>query len=91
MSRNADHRRHRKSCWITGCSPSPRWTPESRWIFVHVNGRGKETLNFQPHLSMNDYAGLAAALVVGAGIGELPPVVQPQLVRDGRLIEIMPK
>ena len=68
-----------------------RWTPESRWIFVHVNGRGKETLNFQPHLSMNDYAGLAAALVAGAGIGELPPVVQPQLVRDGRLIEIMPK
>ena len=68
-----------------------RWTPESRWIFVHVNGRDKETLNFQPHLSMNDYAGLAAALVVGAGIGELPPVVQPQLVRDGRLIEIMPK
>jgi len=91
MSRNADHRRHRKSCWITGCSPSPRWTPESRWIFAHVNGRGKETLNFQPHLSMNDYAGLAAALVAGAGIGELPPVVQPQLVRDGRLIEIMPK
>jgi len=68
-----------------------RWTPESRWIFVHVNGRDKETLNFQPHLSMNDYAGLAAALVAGAGIGELPPVVQPQLVRDGRLIEIMPK
>src|SRR6516225_1578364 len=68
-----------------------RWTPESRWIFVHVNGRDKETLNFQPHLSMNDYAGLAAALVVGAGIGELHPVVQPQLVRDGRLIEIMPK
>ena len=68
-----------------------RWTPESRWIFVHVNGRDKETLNFQPHLSMNYYAGLAAALVAGAGIGELPPVVQPQLVRDGRLIEIMPK
>jgi len=68
-----------------------RWTPESRWIFVHVNGRDKETLNFQPHLSMNDYAGLAAALVAGAGIGELPPVVQPQLVRGGRLIEIMPK
>ncbi|HTG58230.1 MAG TPA: LysR family transcriptional regulator [Terriglobia bacterium] len=42
-----------------------RWTPESRWIFVHVNGRDKETLNFQPHLSMNDYAGLAAALVAG--------------------------
>ena len=40
---------------------------------------------------MNDYAGLAAALLAGAGIGELPPVVQPELVRDGRLVEIMPK
>jgi DNA-binding transcriptional LysR family regulator len=68
-----------------------RWRPENRWIFVNVNGRDRETLNFQPHLSMNDYAGLAAALLAGAGIGELPPVVQPQLVRDGRLIEIMPK
>ena len=48
-------------------------------------------MTLQPHLSMNDYAGLAAALLAGAGIGELPPVVQPQLVRDGRLIEIMPK
>jgi len=68
-----------------------RWRPESRWIFVHVNGRDKETLNFQPYLSMNDYAGLAAALLAGAGIGELPPIVQPQLVGDGRLVEIMPK
>jgi DNA-binding transcriptional LysR family regulator len=68
-----------------------RWGPESRWIFAHVNGRDRETLNFDPYLSMNDYAGLAAALLAGAGIGELPPIVQPQLVRDGRLIEIMPK
>jgi DNA-binding transcriptional LysR family regulator len=39
---------------------------------------------------MNDYAGLASALVGGAGIGEFPPVVQPELMRDGRLVEVMP-
>ena len=64
---------------------------EYRWQFVHANGRDRETLTLHPHLSMNDYAGLAAALLDGAGIGELPPVVQPALMREGRLIEVMPK
>jgi DNA-binding transcriptional LysR family regulator len=40
---------------------------------------------------MNDYTGLAAALLAGAGIGDLPPVVQPGLIRDGRLVEVMPE
>jgi DNA-binding transcriptional LysR family regulator len=44
-----------------------------------------------PHLSMNDFTGLASALVAGGGIGDLPPVVQPELVRDGRLVEVMPE
>jgi DNA-binding transcriptional LysR family regulator len=39
---------------------------------------------------MNDFTGLASALVAGGGIGDLPPVVQPDLVRDGRLVEVMP-
>ena len=39
---------------------------------------------------MNDYAGLTPALLAGAAIGELPPVVQPELLRDGRLVEVMP-
>ena len=66
------------------------WRPESRWTFVHKNGKDKETLTFQPYLAMNDFAGLAPALLAGGGIGELPPVVQPDLVRNGRLIEVMP-
>jgi DNA-binding transcriptional LysR family regulator len=44
-----------------------------------------------PYLSMNDFTGLASALLAGGGIGGLPPVVQPELVRSGRLVEIMPK
>jgi DNA-binding transcriptional LysR family regulator len=68
-----------------------RWKPENRWSFTHANVKNKETLTFQPHLSMNDYAGIAQALLAGAGIGELPPVVQPELLRDGRLVEVMRK
>jgi DNA-binding transcriptional LysR family regulator len=66
------------------------WRPDSRWTFVHKNGKDKETLTFQPHLAMNDFTGLAPALLAGGGIGELPPVVQPDLVRSGRLVEVMP-
>jgi DNA-binding transcriptional LysR family regulator len=66
------------------------WKPESRWTFVHKNGSDKETLTFEPYLAMNDFAGLAPALLAGGGIGELPPVVQPDLVRSGQLVEVMP-
>jgi DNA-binding transcriptional LysR family regulator len=38
---------------------------------------------------MNDYSGLASALLAGAGIGDLPPIVQPQFLLDGRLVEVM--
>lgn len=66
------------------------WKPENSWTFVHKNGMNKETLTFRPHFSMNDYTGLAPALAAGAGIGDLPPVVQPRLIREGRLVEVVP-
>jgi len=65
------------------------WKPVNVWSFV--SGKKKQTLTFHPHLSMNDCAGLAAALLAGTGIGDLPPHVQAELLRDGRLIEVMPK
>jgi DNA-binding transcriptional LysR family regulator len=67
-----------------------QWKPESVWHFVHRNGRDKETLTFQPHFTINDFAGLAPALLTGGGIGELPPLVRPDLVREGKLVEVMP-
>jgi DNA-binding transcriptional LysR family regulator len=67
------------------------WKPDNSWSFAHTNGKDKETLTFDPHLSMNDFAGLAHALITGAGIGELPPIVQPEVMREGRLVEVMPK
>ncbi len=68
-----------------------RWKPRDQWIFEHVDGTAKETVFFNPYLSMNDYAGLAPAITNGVGIGELPPVVLPQLSRKGALVEVMPK
>jgi DNA-binding transcriptional LysR family regulator len=66
------------------------WKPESSWTFVKANGKDEKTVTFQPYLSMNDFAGLTPALLGGGGIGDLPPVVQPELMRDGRLVEVMP-
>lgn len=67
------------------------WRPDNSWTFWHQSGEDHETLSFEPYLSMNDYNGLAAALVAGVGIGDLPPVVQPRLISDGRLVEVMPE
>ncbi|HTZ66186.1 MAG TPA: LysR family transcriptional regulator [Roseiarcus sp.] len=66
------------------------WKPENTWTFFHRNGKDREILTFRPHLSMNDFNGLAPALVGGAGIGDLPPVVQPRLIEEGHLVEVMP-
>jgi DNA-binding transcriptional LysR family regulator len=65
--------------------------PANTWKFIHANGKNEEMLTFKPYLAMNDYAGLATALLAGAGIGDLPPLVQPELVRKGSLVEVMPK
>jgi DNA-binding transcriptional LysR family regulator len=68
-----------------------RRKPENSWSFANANGDEEETLRFEPYFSMNDYAGLASALLAGVGIGELPPLVQPELLRNGRLVEVMPR
>jgi DNA-binding transcriptional LysR family regulator len=54
-----------------------QWKPDTSWSFVHRNGKGKETVSFRPFLAMNDYSGLAPALLEGVGIGELPPSYGP--------------
>jgi len=66
-----------------------RWQPENRWHFVHANTKETTKLRFEPYLSINDYAGIVAALLAGVGIGELPPLVRPELVKQGRLVEVM--
>ena len=63
---------------------------ESTWTLTEASGCGKETLRFRPQLSIGDYAGLTSIMLAGGGIGDLPPVVQPDLMRDGRLVEVLP-
>lgn len=60
-----------------------------RWSF----SRGGETelVEVEPVLAMNDYAGLAQALADGNGIGDLPPIVRPDLLSSASLIELMPE
>lgn len=64
------------------------WNPQNSWTFFR--GERNETITFHPYLAMNDYAGLATALVSGAGIGDLPPIVCPDLLKAGKLVEVMP-
>jgi DNA-binding transcriptional LysR family regulator len=66
------------------------WRPRYRWSFTHVGGKHSKTITFEPHIGMNDYTGLAIALLDGAGIGELPPIVQPDLIKKGLLVEVIP-
>ena len=66
-------------------------TASTRWTLVRADRSETKTIGFIPALAMNDYAGLTAALLAGGGIGDLPPVVQPELLRQGRLVEVMPE
>lgn len=63
--------------------------PDYVWHFEHVDGRDLEHLGFSPTIAMNDYTGLVTGLLAGAGIGDLPPIIRPELLREGRLVEVM--
>lgn len=63
---------------------------ESTWALRRSDGSGQEVLRFTPHVAISDYAGLASIMLADGGIGDLPPVVQPDLMRDGRLVEVLP-
>ena len=66
------------------------WQTECSWTFLPREGGERLAINFSPSLAMNDYAGLVPALLAGEGIGDLPPIVQPELMREGRLVELLP-
>jgi DNA-binding transcriptional LysR family regulator len=65
------------------------WKPHFTWSFTDVGAGRQETLAFSPSIAINDYSGLVVALLDGAGISELPPIVQPDHMRAGRLVEVM--
>ncbi len=65
------------------------WAQDNSWTFFS-DEKQQQTISFQPHLAMNDFAGLVSVLVSGGGIGDLPPIVSPELMREGQLVEVMP-
>jgi DNA-binding transcriptional LysR family regulator len=67
------------------------WGPRNNWTFSRIGSGQKDSIDFEPHVSINNYSEMASLLMSGAGIGELPPMVQPDLLRGGRLIEVMPQ
>lgn len=66
------------------------WHPDNEWHFVRRDGKEKRSISFRPYLSMNDYAGMIPRIRSGAGIGEIPPIVQPGHLDDGSLVEVLP-
>ena len=64
---------------------------EMEWHFQRPSNAERRKVTFRPALAMNDFAGIAAALLRGAGICDFPPVVQPRLLREGLLVEVMPE
>lgn len=65
------------------------WMQASSWSFA--KGDEQRTVPVRPHLAMNDYAGLIAALARGAGIGDVPMIVVPDWRRHPGLIEVIPE
>ena len=65
-------------------------SPENSWTLSEVGSYRRETLRFRPHLAIGDYAGLTAVILADGGITDLPPIVQPDLIRDGKLVEVLP-
>jgi DNA-binding transcriptional LysR family regulator len=65
-------------------------TAERQWSLTNREQGEAHSLSFAPHLAMNDYDGVAESLVRAGGIGDLPPVVRPDLLRDGKLVEVLP-
>lgn len=58
-----------------------------RWSFSR-NGT-QEHISFTPNLAINDYAALQEALVLGFGIGELPPILCREALRRRALITLL--
>jgi DNA-binding transcriptional LysR family regulator len=54
---------------------------QNTWSFTRRDSKDKVSIAIKPYLTINEYAGLVVALLRGVGIGELPPVVQPDLLR----------
>jgi DNA-binding transcriptional LysR family regulator len=67
------------------------WKPQHSWTLVSPVSGEIRRLVFEPSVAMNDFSGIAAALLDHVGIGALPPVCRPELIREGKLVEVLPQ
>ena len=65
-------------------------TQGERLTLLRSGGAGRETVQVRPLLVTDDVASLVAAALADAGVCALPSMVQPDLIRDGRLLPVMP-
>ena len=77
----ADLNKHRYVAFSLGSSQLSR---------SFISDDSEKTISFMPHLAFNDYSSVARALVSGAGIGDLTPVVARKYVHSGELEEVLP-
>ena len=66
-----------------------QWEDQITWRFTHDDGR-KKAITFRPAIAMNDFAGLSTLLLNGGCIGSIPPIVHPELLDSGSLVEVLP-
>jgi DNA-binding transcriptional LysR family regulator len=49
------------------------------------------TVAFNPSFTIDSFSGLAAGLLAGSGIGELPPALCDEHLKHGKLMEVLPR
>ena len=64
------------------------WDRTVRWEMQ--KGTDSERIDLEPHIAINDYAGVQRAVIDGMGISEIPSIVCGPALDDGRLVEVMP-
>ncbi len=57
--------------------------------FLSVRGQA-EHIQFEPDLTINDYAAIKAAVLAGHGIGEIPEPICSDALIKGELVEVLP-
>lgn len=67
------------------------WKPQHNWTLESPVSGETRRLVFEPSVAMNDFSGIAAALLDHVGIGALPPVCRPELMQNGKLVEVLPQ
>ncbi|MFQ5981823.1 MAG: LysR substrate-binding domain-containing protein [Woeseiaceae bacterium] len=49
------------------------------------------TVNVQPRIAINDYAGVQSTVIAGLGISEIPSIVCGKTLQNGQLVEVLPE